>query len=135
MPNVSAVDKPGVLATLSANAATNGRVNAKFDRALKKIKKEPKVKTVKLERKQGRPKAGRAVFTQAQIDALPEYGSVSEVSRALAIKHTSLQQWCDRGKNRLTFVHQGKHKLFRKDVLIAWLTATRRFNVKEEKAK
>lgn len=108
-------------------------MNAKFDRALKKIKKEPREKPVKLQRKPGRPKAGRAVFAQAHIDALPLYGSVSEVSRALQIKHTSLQQWCTHGNNPLKFVPQGGHKLFRKDVLIAWLKATRRFEVEEGK--
>lgn len=133
MNSASAVDNPGVIATLSAKAAESRKVNAKFDRALKQIKPEIKAKPVKLKRKPGRPKAGRAVFAQAHIDALPQFGSVSQVSRALQIKHTSLQQWTTHGKNPLTFVNQSGHKLFRKDVLVAWLEATRRYNIQEEK--
>lgn len=110
--------------------ARDKNLNAKFDRAIKRIKKSPRLKDkVKLERRQGRPKAGRAIFTQAHVDALPDYSTVLDVSRALQVKHTSIQQWCVHGDNPLRYGMVAGHKVFRKDVLITWLEATGRYNV------
>ncbi len=102
-------------------------LNAKFDKLLKSasLPKEKKQKPLK-KRSQGRPKGGRSIFTQEMIASLTEFSHLSEVARRLNIKHTTLQQWCALEEHPLPFVIKGDHKLFRKDVLVKWLKATKR---------
>ena len=80
----------------------------------------------------GRPYGGRAVFRQQRIDALPEVGLASDVANALGIKRASVQQWWERKVNPLPFANQNGLRLFRRDVVIAWLIATRRYKPKPE---
>lgn len=123
----------GVLQELSDSAKADKRLNNQFDRALEKIPKSRLAKLGVSKRKRGRPKAGRIVFTKAQIDLLPEYGSIADVSQALQIRYTSLQQWIACGPAPLKFVERHGHKLFRRDVVIKWLIATRRFRALDRK--
>lgn len=111
----------------------DSKLNAKFD-SISKLAAAPKKKRVmRLEkRRRGRPKAGRIVFHQVRIDTLPKIAHLSEVARKLGIKHTTLQQWCSLKTHPLPFVDDGGHKLFRKDILVKWLIATKRFTKKPE---
>lgn len=113
----------------------DSKLNGEFDK-LMKYTAAPALPPVRNEeskkRRKGRPKAGRIIFQQRRIDSLPTFGNVSEVARALGIKHTTLQQWCGLDKHPLPFAVRDGHKIFRKDVLIEWLVATRRFTMKPE---
>ena len=119
---------PATLVVQPKPLAKNRQLNAEFDKALKRINK-PVV--VKPKRARGRPRVGRVVFTQKQVNQLPEYAKLASVSRALSVRYTSIQQWCVCGKKPLPFIEQDGHKWFRKDVLISWLKATKRFKVKK----
>ncbi len=100
-------------------------VNKKFDALLKKAT-APRVKDKNpKKRRRGRPDHGRIVFRQKCIDALPNIAHLSEVARCLGIKHGSLQQWI-KEDHPLPFLEENGRKLFRKDVLVAWLKATKR---------
>lgn len=113
----------------------DSKLNGEFDK-LMKYTAAPPLPIVHFEeskkRGKGRPKAGRIIFQQRRIDSLPTFGNVSEVARALGIKHTTLQQWCSLDKHPLPFAVRDGHKIFRKDVLVEWLAATRRFTIKPE---
>lgn len=107
-------------------------LNADFDQLLKQAA-APKIKKERVEKRQrGRPKAGRIVFQQSRIDKLPKFGHLSAFARLLNIKHTTLQQWCALKNHPLPCVERDGHKIFRKDVLVKWLVATKRFSLKPE---
>lgn len=103
-----------------------------LDAAAKKIVDEtPSLPPPK--RAHGRPKGGKAVFKQVRIDLIPEVGGPSEVARALGIARASLYQWCQRKKNPLPFATaEGGQMLFSRDVVIKWLSATRRYKLQRE---
>ncbi len=109
-------------------------LNSAFDEIIKtKLKDAKPSKKQRLKpnnRGRGRPSGGGVVFEQARIDALPEIGHISDLARALDVKHTSLQQWCEKRINPLPFVVKAGFKLFRKDVVVKWLVATKRFKGK-----
>ncbi len=102
--------------------------------ALRKMTAAPKVKRVKPPEKRrcGRPKDGRVVIQQKRIDSLPEIGGICEISRTLNIRHATLQQWCALPVHPLPFVDREGRRLFRKDLLVKWLIATKRYKLKPE---
>ena len=98
-----------------------------LDKAAEGIKVERPI-VQKTWRRQGRPSGGFTLFKRSQIDAIPEVGGPSEVADALHIARASLHQWCNRKKNPLPFATEnGGAKLFRRDVVIKWLKATRHY--------
>ena len=110
-----------------------------LDRASKQIVSEIRALSPKYgakRRPHGRPHGGRAIFKQQRIDALPIVGGPSTIADALGIARASLHQWCKRKKNPLPFVtEKDGSKLFRKDVIVKWLIATRRYRLKAEYSK
>ena len=84
-------------------------------------------------RKHGRPKRGRAVFTLAQIESLPESGRQSDVARALGIRLASVQQWCELKKNPLPFEMENGRRILYRELVIQWLEATRRYRPRKKK--
>ncbi len=112
----------------SASISGDESANNEFDALLKyATQTETPIIDDADRRKRGRPKDGRLVFGKKTIDSLPHCGHLSEVARRLGIKHTTLQQWCVLDIHPLPYVKRGGHKFFRKDVLVTWLTATKRF--------
>ncbi len=110
---------------------TDKAMSETFDRLSDGIKQPVERKPLRhKQRRRGRPAKGRVVFEQARIDHLPELAHSSEVARVLDIRHTSLQQWCDKPVDALPFVTRAGHKWFRKDVLVKWLIATKRLKAK-----
>lgn len=84
-------------------------------------------------RQVGRPRRGRAVFTQTRIDALPEIGRSCEVARALGIKLASFQQWRSLKKNPLPTAYKKRGRpFFKKAQIVKWLIQTRRYTLKPE---
>lgn len=82
----------------------------------------------------GRPKGGggRVMFTQVQIDALPESGSVRAIARALGIRQTSIQQWIHEARERLRAKQQENGRyVIQKEKLVNWLIKTKRFKKEE----
>lgn len=115
-------------------------LNENFDNLLKEAA-APKIKKPKppVKRSQGRPKKiGHIILTQKSIDSLPEFIHLSSLARILNLKHTTVQQWCSLEKHHLPFTLERKlkngrlikRKLFRKDVVVKWLIATKRFDPK-----
>ena len=101
-----------------------------LDKAAKGIKVERAI-VQKTWRRRGRPSGGFTEFPKSCIAALPEVGGPSEVADALHIARASLHQWCLRKKNPLPFItEKDGGKLFRKDIVIKWLKATRRYKTK-----
>lgn len=45
----------------------------------------------------GRPKGGRLLFSENQVNALPERANASEMSRALGVSPTVVQQFISKG--------------------------------------
>lgn len=111
----------------------DAELNAQFDASLGAADATVREHVIRSEkRRRGRPMAGRIVFQQIRIDGLPKIGHLSEVARKLGIKHTTLQQWCSLDIHPLPFVDKDGHKLFRKDILVRWLVATKRFVLRPE---
>lgn len=112
----------------------DAHLNSDFDNLLEdaaapKVKKErPAVK-----RSPGRPKrTGHVILQQYRIDNLPEFVHLSGMARILNLKHSTIQQWCALKKHPLPFVVRDERKMFRKDVLVKWLIATKRFSARPE---
>ncbi len=128
---------------MSAESAVESKAIIQRDKALHREfdtivrKSKPKKIRVKLkaQRPRGRPKTGRVVFDEKIIALLPELAHLSEVARVLDVKHTSLQQWCDQKLNPLPCVPRDGHRWFRRDVLVKWLIATKRYHIKKKHRK
>ncbi len=108
--------------------AQDKALHAKFDKIARNMPtgEVAKPKRKKVLRQRGRPKNGFVSFSAEQIDELPDVAHLSKVAQVLGVKHTSLQQWCDKDDQPLPFVLKDGHRWFRKDVLVNWLTQTKR---------
>lgn len=106
-------------------------INKKFDALAKKTKPEKVKKAARTKkRRNGRPDSGRVTFSADCIAQLPKIGHLSEFARCLGIYHTTIQQWCAHPKTPLLCIQVGKRKMFRKDILVKWLRATKRIDPK-----
>jgi hypothetical protein len=115
----------------------NSKINNTFDELKTQIKIPSKTRIPKMvKRRHGRPSGGKVHFEQIRIDALPEYGRVSEFARCLGIRDASLLQWVDLKDNPLPYVNDENtgNKIFRKDIVISWLESTGRYRRKPEYA-
>jgi len=118
-----------------AELGSDNNINEQFDSLAKGVS-ERKRRPRPIRRPKGCPKDGRIVFHQGRIDDLPDMAYLSDVARSLGIKHSTLQQWCLSKKNPLPYALDKRgdvvKKIFRKDVLVEWLIATKRFTLKPE---
>lgn len=120
-------------ASVQKSLASDVELNKEFDKLSKYASAPPSAKIPRAKkRRRGRPSSGRIILQQSRIDTLPQFGYPSEVARRLGIKHTTLQQWCSLDDHPLPFSKKDGRKVFRKDVLIEWLVATKRFTIKPE---
>ncbi len=79
-------------------------------------------------RRIGRPRNGRAVFSQERVDTLPELGCSDDVIRSLGIALGSLQGWRRHKSNPVPFrMDERGRAVFERLPLIRWLIQTRRF--------
>lgn len=112
----------------------DGPLNHKFDDLKTGIRAASPDIPKRCRRRHGRPAGGRVHFEQLRIDALPEYGRVSEYAKALGIRDASLLQWVELKQNPLPCVEDRNtgYKVFRKDIVVAWLESTGRYKAKPE---
>ncbi len=116
----------------------NNKINSTFDELKIQIKTPSKTRIPKMpKRRHGRPAGGKVHFEQMRIDAMPDYGRVSEFARCLGIRDASLLQWVDLKDNPLPYVNDENtgNKIFRKDIVISWLESTGRYKRKPEYAE
>jgi hypothetical protein len=81
----------------------------------------------------GRPKSGRKVFRQEQIDKLKVEGNTRSVALALGVRIYTVQTWLKLEENPLPhYTKTNGSVLIKRRDLVKWLAATRRFTIKPE---
>lgn len=81
-------------------------------------------------RKHGRPKGGCVTFDKKRIETIPEVGCMSDVAAALGLKLPSVQQWVELPNDPLPTVMKDGRRILRRDVILKWLVATKRYKPK-----